>query len=219
MKSQNKFPNISIKSSIPLGCGGGSSASIIVATISALCNYLNLHLSNDDQYKIALLCENLQHGKSSGGDITTIINKAPVLAINNQFQIANFIIPNFTIVNTGIPLSSTGEAVAHVSRFFDKKLIQEFSWVTSNIVQALKDNNLLKVKEYIKHNHALLTKIGVVPQKVQRFISKIETQGGSAKISGAGSVEGDNAGLVIIFGLERKLLEAINKEFNYKILS
>ena len=38
-----------------------------------------------------------------------------------------------------------------------------------------------------------------MPEKVQRFIADIEQWGGSAKICGAGAVDGEQGGIVLVF--------------------
>jgi len=52
----------------------------------------------------------------------------------------------------------------------------------------------------IRENHRLLSDIGVVPHRVQHLIAEIENVGGAAKICGAGSVSGDHAGVVWVYG-------------------
>ena len=70
----------------------------------------------------------------------------------------------------------------------------------------------------IRENHRLLTHIGVVPEKVQRFVLEVERLGGAAKISGAGAVLGDNAGLLIVL-LQEDELKKICEPFGFSILA
>jgi hypothetical protein len=52
----------------------------------------------------------------------------------------------------------------------------------------------------VRENHRLLCEIGVVPTRVKKMIEAIEALGGAAKICGAGSVTGENAGVVWVVG-------------------
>ena len=52
----------------------------------------------------------------------------------------------------------------------------------------------------IRDNHRLLSRIGVVPTGVARWIETVEAAGGGAKICGAGSVRGSGAGMVWVVG-------------------
>ena len=74
----------------------------------------------------------------------------------------------------------------------------EFSHVTENVDQAIQRDDQQLLIESIRHNHQLLVKIGVVPEKVQKFIAEVEKSGGAAKICGAGSIRGDAAGAVLV---------------------
>ena len=64
---------LSIKSTVPIASGFGSSASVIVSLIKALDSLLGTNLTQEDFYKLALEAENLVHGYSSGIDIATSI--------------------------------------------------------------------------------------------------------------------------------------------------
>ena len=96
-------------------------------------------------------------------------------------------------------MATTGECVVDVKTKFERDLIwNDFEAVTLALEKAVRANKLEDVQQAIRENHKLLTRIGVVPAKVQQFIGEIEAQGGAAKICGAGSVLGDAAGMVLV---------------------
>lgn len=191
---------ISVDSSIPIGCGMGSSAAAIIATIFALSNFFKFNWQHNKHLSIAREIENLQHGKSSGLDLHLVMHGGYV-----RFQSANVIarpVPSMSlqIINTGQPLSSTGQCVSKVAERFvnDAKLAENFGNVTNILDVAISTNNLQDLKRGIRLNHQLLNYIGVVPTKVANLINAIEVAGGAAKICGAGATMGDNAGMVLL---------------------
>ena len=64
--------------------------------------------------------------------------------------------------------------------------------------------------------HLLLSRLKVVPEKIQKFIKLIENAGGAAKICGAGSIYGDNAGIIMLFG-DLELLAPIVAAHKYQL--
>ena len=195
-----KGVEIQVDSTIPLGCGMGSSAAAVVSTIYALTNIFNLNWQTADYLRFGKEIESLQHGKSSGLDLHLVTHGGCVRFQNGMAQTRQW--PNLPmyIINTGQPQSTTGECVAQVASKFakDKNLALAFRLVTEQIDQALMHNQLNIFKQAIRANHNLLLNIGVVPNKVANFIQELEANGAAAKICGAGAVRGDNAGIVLL---------------------
>jgi len=209
---------ITIESTVPAGCGMGSSASTIVSLITVLAAYLKIPVAPDKFYDLALETENLQHGHSSGVD--------PYIALHGGFcrfrnkQPHRLPMPDFpfTIINTGAPAASTGESVAQVAQRFRTSFIwKDFQAVTAAFEQACSAGNKSELMRCVRENHRLLCTIGVVPETVQHFIAGLEKQGGAGKISGAGSVKGEQAGIVLALGEEN--IEISSADYGYKILS
>ena len=99
-------------------------------------------------------------------------------------------------IHTGTPAVSTGVCVDQVRRHFgESEIWSEFSSVTLAIYDSLRQGD--SIDPLIAENHRLLNRIGVVPAPVAALIERIEERGGVAKVSGAGSVQGDAAGLVL----------------------
>ena len=208
---------IKVNSSIPMGCGLGSSSALVISTLYAVIKLLGIELDYSKFINMSRQAENLQHGKSSGLNLHLSAYGGIKKFQNGQTQdLSGFDFP-FYIVNTGSPISSTGECVAQVSNTLkDPGLLNEFENTLQHIESAINSNNIIDFKTGIRKNHELLTKIGVVPDKVQSFIRDIECANGASKVCGAGSVAGNNAGAVIVLG-EREKLQAISKEYNYNL--
>lgn len=184
---------------VPLGCGMGSSAATALSVLQATAAYYKIDIDRNDYYDYAMKCEQLCHGTPSGVD--------PFVSLYGGFmhfqkgKRESLPIPNtrFFLVQTGKPSSSTGECVIFVKkRFGTNRIWADFENVTHRIQRALKDNDITSIYDGIRKNHQLLTDIDVVPKKVKNFISDIEKENGAGKISGAGSVTGDSAGVVLV---------------------
>lgn len=207
---------ITVNSSVPIGCGMGSSASAVVSTLHALVNMLQMRWQSQEYLAFSRQIENLQHGKSSGLDLHLVTNGGCVRFNDGTAQACPA--PNFVmyLVNTGKPVSNTGECVTHVASILtDKGLVSEFGAVTDSIEQAISNHNLNDFIAGIKLNHQLLQRIGVVPQKVATFIAAIEQAGGAAKVCGAGAVAGEQAGVVLLVG--DNSLTRIVHEYGYSV--
>lgn len=207
--------DIKVHSEIPIGCGMGSSAATIVSVIQALANFLKIDMKPEWLYKLSLEAEKLQHGLSSGVDSYISLNGGCARFQNGQATPLIFPQLSLYIVNTGSPASSTGEAVMHVaSRFKTSPIWKEFETVATQIEKALTSYSCLQ--RLIRINHELLTYIGVVPKKVQNFISELQKEGASAKICGAGAVHGENGGIVLALA-DKSPLE-LCKKYGYSLI-
>jgi len=191
---------LKLRSSIPVGCGMGSSAATVLSEIRAMGHYLRVDFKPDWYYEYSLEAEKMQHGKPSGVD--SYISLHGGCACFQQGEARSVSLPRIKMymVQTGIPESTTGECVMQVERNFrNSEIWSEFEEVTNAFEAALRDNDQQKLHWLVRENNRLLSAIGVVPEKVRHFIADIEAWGGSAKVCGAGSVLGDNGGIVLVF--------------------
>lgn len=189
-----------LRSSIPVGCGMGSSAATVLSEIRALGHYLRVDFKPDWYYEYSLEAEKMQHGKPSGVD--SYISLHGGCACFQQGEARSVSLPRMKMymVQTGIPESTTGECVMEVERNFrNSEIWSEFEGVTIAFEKAICTNDGQKLRWLVRENNRLLSAIGVVPNRVQRFIADIEAWGGSAKVCGAGSVVGDKGGVVLVF--------------------
>jgi mevalonate kinase len=210
---------IQVTSNIPIGSGMGSSAASILCVMKAASLHLNVPVSTDILYQMALEAENLQHGNSSGLDLRVSLHGGCIYV--KGLQIEQRPIPNFTLhlVNTGAPVTATGECVKQAAEHFaSEELCREFCAVTNAMDAALQQQSWSDMKAAILANHRLLVRIGVVPQRVQEFIAQVETSEGAAKISGAGAVAGDRAGIVMVLTHDEERLSSLCRQFQYSLI-
>ncbi len=198
MEIQKGF-HITLSSDIPIGCGMGSSAATVVSVIRALSSFLGLELKAEWLHKLSMEAERLQHGYSSGVDSYVSLNGGCVRFEQGKAHPININSLSLYIVNTGKPKSTTGECVMQVSAQYKESTIwNEFGALALEIEKALINNYQQDLKELIRQNHRLLVRLGVVPEKVQVFISEVEQQGGASKICGAGAISGDTSGVLLV---------------------
>ena len=210
---------IHVESDIPIGSGMGSSAASILCVMKAASLHLNVPISTDILYQMALEAENLQHGNSSGLDLRVSLHGGCVYVKGVQIQMRE--VPDFPIhlVNTGTPKTSTGECVKHVAEHFQSAaLCAQFGAVTDQMDQALQQQSWQGMHDTVKENHRLLSTIGIVPTRVQQFITETETTGGAAKICGAGSIAGENAGIVMVLTHDEQQLTELCRRYRYELL-
>ncbi|MFP8965966.1 mevalonate kinase [Pokkaliibacter sp. CJK22405] len=190
-------------SPIPIGCGLGSSAATIAAVCCAAGKFFGEPLE-DLQSLVAQVrfIERLQHGRGSALDASAVVFGGVVhLAdtLTEQAPLDN----NWWVVHTGKPASSTGECVAAVrEKYEDSPIWQRFSEVTNRFQAAMTAGDEPALAQAIKDNQRLLEELGLVPERVQSFVRRIEIAGGAAKICGAGCIVGEGAGAVLVRGVD-----------------
>ncbi|NKB25861.1 MAG: mevalonate kinase [Kiritimatiellae bacterium] len=209
---------LQLRSTIPLGCGMGSSAAAILATLKVLSSHFDVSVKADKLYQLALESEKIQHGRPSGVDPYISLHGGFVLFQKEKAIPLNISPMELFLINTGIPDATTGECVVTVSeRFKENKIWNEFEDVTLRLEKALHLNVQKDVRALIRKNHRLLCRIGVVPNKVAHVIDEIEAEGGAAKVCGAGSTQGDQAGIVMV--MSDKPPDAICQKYKYTMMT
>ena len=205
--------HITIKGHDYIGRGLGSSAAVVVSLIRALQQLSIMPLQQDTLQALAIRCEHYTHGRSSGLDPAALLAETPLWVERTppglKFEPLNIPLPSFQLIDTGAPESRTGECVTTVRQNFPAHhaLWRAFGDTTRTLRDALEKQDQTALKEALQTNHILLRKIGVVPDKVNELIRQLN-QTGAAKISGAGSVRGDQSGVVLYFGLPPTQLPA-----------
>jgi mevalonate kinase len=219
---QSEISNVSVRvgSTIPLGCGLGSSAAALISLLHALNQYTGKKIGKDHYLALSRPVENLQHGHSSGLDLYLATHGGCVLFKKDVVEKRNLPEIALLLVNTGRSINTTGACVSHAAKFFKgSSLRDDFASITLRLDQALSTNNLHEAQENIRINHRLLQQIGVVPLKVQEFVAQVEQRGGAAKICGSGAVEGDNAGMLLVSVADENELEDLLSLYGYEKLN
>lgn len=208
-----------ISSELPLGSGMGSSAATLAASLQALAEGFGISLERQQLHSWVQAVECLQHGRSSGLDPAAAVyggllsfqqtqnpqTRKPEShrSRTSQPQIKphhGINLKGWYYFDSGRPEVSTGQCTAAVKqRFAASAIWNAFAETTEALLVALKAQASADIAAAVRRNHRLLCDIGVVPQPIQQLIARLEAQGASAKISGAGAVAGEGAGLVLVY--------------------
>ncbi len=190
---------IRMHSTIPIGCGMGSSAATILSVLRAVGHYFRVEFRPDWYYRYSLDAERLQHGHASGVDSYISLHGGCALFQRGGAQPLPLPRLRMALVDTGAPECTTGECVAEVRRRFGEAPIwSEFERTTLGMAEAVQSQRADDFRARVRENHRLLCEIGVVPAPVRAFVEEIERAGGAAKICGAGAVRGDKGGAVLV---------------------
>lgn len=212
---------IQVQSTIPMGCGMGSSAATILSVMVAVSHYFQLGLNEESLFQLALQAENMQHGHSSGLDLRVALQGGCCYVHGANLTPRPLPTDTLYVVNTGKPQSHTGECVETVAPHFQTASLRaDFAAVTQAMNAALQQQTTSEpFYSAVRANHRLLVQIGVVPSTVQEFISQIEAQGGAAKVCGAGAVRGEQAGAVLVVGEDKQTITQLCQRFAYPLIA
>lgn len=213
---------IRIDSQIPIGSGLGSSAAFAVAITAAFFEFLKLPRSLKKINEIAYEIEKKQHGTPSGGDNTVSVyggfllyrKETEVFKVFSPLKTKVF--PSIFLINSGKPEEGTGEMIEIVKDFVlnfpreAEKVFREIEQITRSFLRFLSGEEQ-NFSDLIMRNERLLEKLGVVSDKTKILIRKIESIGGSAKISGAGGVR-KNSGIILAYHQDPKVLVKLANE-------
>lgn len=219
-----------LRSDIPIGVGMGSSAALSVATAAAETVLEEKKWDLERINSMAYELEKKHHGNPSGGD-NTIVTYGGFLWYRKEtesFKIFRQIIPrtkipNFFLVNSGIPMETTGEMVSKVADMRSRnpkkinRVLETIEEVSRKFLKSLIEGNG-NWNELISENEEYLELLGVVSESGRSLIRGIKNIGGTAKISGAGGVA-TGSGILLVHHRDEERLRNFCESNNLEILS
>lgn len=170
---------------------------------------------------MALLVERYQHGRPSGVD-TAAVARGGVLRIQQQpegqplaieeIDVAAGAMTGFTVAFTGQAPEPTGVVVdavrrarAHEPKAFDQRFA-EMGGLSDRLIKALRGGaSEDTVGRLITEGQRHLEALGVVPEAIRAIVRSIEAKGAVAKVSGAGSLSGPGAGVLLVYDPQSKV--------------
>lgn len=215
----HKGGELDITSNIPTGAGMGSSAAVIGALVG-LAKHAGFVSPDMNTFETIRYCERLQHGRGSAIDAAAVTYGGCVRVQEGTVTSLDLSIDQHWYVwNSGKPQSSTGETVAAVrEKFQHSNIWQDFAQVTLAFEHSLAANQTCEIVNQIQQNQALLEQINIVPDAVKSVIRKVEQLGGAAKICGAGTLSGDEGGMVLLYHPELNQIQ-LQQALNIKLES
>lgn len=194
LAGENAGLDITIESHIPVAAGLGSSAAVSVATTAAVGNLLEMNLSRDDIFRLALEAERVIHENPSGVD-PAISTYGGLIAYRRGEGVRRL------RVNVDLPLilggtrikRDTREMILRVSEFRRlypeavDRIMDAGDMVANLAIKALEDGDLRALGNLMDINHALLYAIGVSNWAIEELVWAAKRAGAlGAKITGAG---------------------------------
>jgi mevalonate kinase len=183
---------------VETGIGLGASASFAVAMLKVLAKFKGEVLTQNQLLEYAAEIEKLYHGNPSGIDHTTIVLEQPILFHGSnktfnplQIQLPEFFRTHTELINTGKPKESTKQMVEFVTQkiqSFSTKQLDEINAELPKLIQSLEENNLPEFKRIINVYGQFLESLPICTDVIKDQSSQIRTQGGAAKICGAGGL-------------------------------
>jgi mevalonate kinase len=162
--------------------------------------------------------ERRQHGTPSGIDAATVLRGGILWARRQKSggvdlsplspaALASPVLARLRVWDTGRPPESTGAVVAWVRerragdpRHWDGVLARlgEASAALRRELESDREDPPV-LRELLCAAEAGLEELGVVPAPVRELVRRIEAEGGAAKVSGAGSLAGPGAGVLLVY--------------------
>ena len=192
---QNPY-SLTIKghSSLPIGAGLGSSATLYIATLKSICGSMGLDLSRDDIAYLGNQLEARFHGNPSGLDTAVVAYEECVyFAKGDPIQSIKATSPgkwHFALIDSKIR-ASTLAMIRIAEPFFrgpqGDERIERFDLAAKLVKNSLHSENYGAVAEAMNECGSLLRQAGVVPDSIEEMLEACrKTEILAAKTTGAG---------------------------------
>lgn len=184
---------VSLKSSIPVSAGLGSSAASSVAALAAVANYFGVTVSHDTLYNLGMVSERLVHGNPSGVDVYVAVQGGMVyfkgrdrrvLSLGQRYPVM--------VACTGVE-RNTGELVSRVGAFKDRSpsLYRTLAKASEKLVEdcrkALLKGNAGVIPASMNFHQQALKTMGVSSPQLDGLVREARLAGfAGAKLTGAG---------------------------------
>lgn len=213
---------IEVSSTLPVGSGLGSSASMCVGVVGALVRKWDREEINKLAYRI----ERVFNGSPSGADNTAISyggwlrfqREGEDKLLVNEIK-ARTLKENWWLVDGGKPDENSLELIEKVLELGKQKpkllkeLLARDRVVTELVQKELKRGKLRP--DFLKESQAVLEQMGVIGERGINLIKGLEKIGGYAKVSGAGGVRG-GAGSIVAYVEDKEKLEYLSRKKQFK---
>jgi mevalonate kinase len=186
--------NIEGLSTVVIGAGMGSSASLCVSLLAGVARLCRRDLSGQDLAHFANLLERRFHGNPSGLDTAVVALEQPILfrkgATPQVLQPAAHARWRFILIDSGTR-AQTSAMVTQAKPYFlgsqGALRVKAFDDLALAVAQDLTTGNRLGVAEALTTAHSYLTEAGVVTAALENLVTTARNAGAlAAKVTGAG---------------------------------
>lgn len=192
---------LTIRNTLPLGKGMGSSTAIVVAL--ARCIF------GENCKDEALAIEDVINKGHSGIDFAAIWEERPIVIQHNRYEFTDLPkgLRRGFLVDTGLPAAPTSIIIRQLKeRMLRETILMDSVETIGNCTERLlSGENPLTV---FPDHHRGQVGLGVVPPRVRSLIKKIQQSGGAAKAARVGGATG-GVGMVFAVHPKVKVLEKL----------
>lgn len=184
---------VTIRSTVPVGRGLGSSAAVAGAIVDAAASVAGLAWTPDERYELIQASERIAHGTPSGLDARTVISDHPVFFRRGRTSRIEVGAPfGFVIADTGRP-SYTAQALAGVRALYELDhdeaagAIARLGALTEAARRALAAGDTAGLGAILTEAHALLERVDVSSAELNDLVAAAMGAGAvGAKMTGGG---------------------------------
>ncbi|MER2226615.1 MAG: mevalonate kinase [Carnobacterium sp.] len=189
----NNF-KLTIKSTIPVERGMGSSAAVAIATVRAVFNYYSVPLTDDKLLTLANISETIAHGNPSGLDAAMTSGRHPLYYIKGKpfvpFKVS--LSAYLIVADTGLK-GQTRDAVASIAQLNKEntettmEAIHSLGDLARQAKFAIESANPVTLGLVMNEAHETLSSLGVSNERLNHLVSTARTNGAlGAKLTGGG---------------------------------
>lgn len=186
---------IRLSSTIPIGCGLGSSAALSVAVIRGICGAFDRRLNPEQEAELAMEAEKKFHGNPSGVDAAVVARNEPIYFVRGR-TVQEIAVGassyRFLIADTGIS-SPTVKVVEEVREARDRdrarydSMFWELGSMTTVAREVIRTGSPEELAMCMNRAHHVLQSLGVSCSELDHLVeTALENGALGAKLSGAG---------------------------------
>lgn len=215
---------VTLRSSIPVSAGLGSSASSAVAALSAVSGLFDLRLDDEALFDYAMISERMVHENPSGVDVYVAVHGGLVYFQRSKKRSVS-LAQRFPIVVCCTGSSRrTGDMVARVAAFKEASPETYRTWATASsklvedCARALEEGKYELLAQAMNFHHMALKAMGVSTPELDSLVREARSIG----FSGAKLTGGGGGGCMIALptrGDEVKLFHTFNAKHPNSFLS
>jgi mevalonate kinase len=181
-------------STLPIGAGLGSSATLCVAVLRALSEAFNISITRSRLADMANELEKSFHGNPSGLDTAVVAFEEPVLFAKHKpievIPIASHQSYDFALIDSNIRASTMSMiriAEPHFRGPIGERRLARFDALSLEAFESLKSGSIKGLAASMNESGSLLEEVGVVPPNLKDLILRTREIGAlAAKTTGAG---------------------------------
>ncbi|WP_051232878.1 mevalonate kinase [Acidipropionibacterium thoenii] len=182
-----------LDSTVPYERGLGSSAVVGVSVARAIAALAEVEMTEDETFEVAMDCERIAHGRSSGLDPRTVISQVPIRFHGGKVSPIQVGAPLVFVLADSGHAGSTAQAVGAVKASLEADptrvsgLIDRLGELAEGSLEQLARGDGETLGAQMFEAHRLLAELGVSDVALERLVDAAQAAGATgAKLTGGG---------------------------------